>query len=112
MLQKKDYAQYCFAADFVAGLIENTLSPTTRYQTQDGLQQLKDSLVRATQSFAVPMLEDFLVPEVNEVVVYAWRSLHVVALTYSKLDSTHLAVTQAKRRNSHTTCPELQKELY
>ena len=71
MLQKMDYAQYCFAADSVAGMIENTLSPTTRHQTQDGLQQLKDGLVQATQSFAVPMLEDFHVPEVSEVVVNA-----------------------------------------
>ena len=56
------------AADCVAGMLENSLSPTTHHQTQDGLQQLKGDLVQATQPFAVPLVEDFLIPEVSEVV--------------------------------------------
>ena len=53
------------AADYVAGMLENPLSPTTCHQSQHGILQLSDGAVQAAEPFPVQRLEGLTAPEAS-----------------------------------------------
>ena len=54
------------AADSVAGMIENPLSPTTCHQSHHGLMQLSAGAVQATEAIDLPQLDGVTIPAVGQ----------------------------------------------